>query len=279
MKPHVFGEWLRRASRLFARVPSFVYALIYLSIIPLFACIFAAMPGAFYCPNVHLEPAAKSKLVSLAETFEREIEHPTVSVAPSWVLRRQQPTDSVVLSSIGVRFLESTGDSIVGSIIVNVQDSIGPGGYWYGNIIIRVFPQSDEDSRRGRYTDPDAKTLLISLHWNRFPNPTFSDKEQGILEYSVFKNVYGGRGLILMRVPPSIYSRFREYMDAINGLPTGFLETLPRMLYLSMVTITTLGYGDLVPIRESSRFLVGAESLFGVVLIGLFLNSLSKEST
>ena len=50
------------------------------------------------------------------------------------------------------------------------------------------------------------------------------------------------------------------------------------MLYLSVVTITTLGYGDIVPITPLARFFTGIEALGGIVLIGLFLNSLAYES-
>ena len=52
-------------------------------------------------------------------------------------------------------------------------------------------------------------------------------------------------------------------------------------VYLSVVTVTTLGYGDLVPQPESdmTKVLVSTQALFGVVMIGLFLNALSKQST
>ena len=51
------------------------------------------------------------------------------------------------------------------------------------------------------------------------------------------------------------------------------------MLYLSAVTITTVGYGDIVPLTTISRVLVGIEAVLGIVLIRLFLNALSYENT
>lgn len=45
-------------------------------------------------------------------------------------------------------------------------------------------------------------------------------------------------------------------------------------IYFSVVTITTLGYGDIVPGAGLGRFLVTTEALFGVIVLGLFLNAL-----
>jgi len=43
-------------------------------------------------------------------------------------------------------------------------------------------------------------------------------------------------------------------------------------LYFSVITITTLGYGDIVPITGWSKTFVIFESLTGLLLLGLFLN-------
>lgn len=47
-----------------------------------------------------------------------------------------------------------------------------------------------------------------------------------------------------------------------------------RLLYFSVVTTTTLGYGDIVPLTPSARFWVAIQSILGVVLVGGFLHSL-----
>ncbi len=48
-------------------------------------------------------------------------------------------------------------------------------------------------------------------------------------------------------------------------------------LYLSAVTVTTLGYGDIVPVHWTTKLLTGLQAVSGVVLVGLFLNSLFAE--
>jgi len=73
----------------------------------------------------------------------------------------------------------------------------------------------------------------------------------------------------------------------LNSRPDGVIlrswTNYFRFVYFSSVTATTLGYGDMVPIRDTSRNIVTIQVLFSVVCIGLFLNGLSarahKETT
>ena len=48
-------------------------------------------------------------------------------------------------------------------------------------------------------------------------------------------------------------------------------------LYFSVVTITTLGYGDISPARNLGKFLIGIEAISGILILGLYLNSLSHR--
>jgi hypothetical protein len=64
---------------------------------------------------------------------------------------------------------------------------------------------------------------------------------------------------------------------AERGFPSSLSDNYSRMLYLSAITITTLGYGDILPLTPRARTAVATEAVIGVVLIGLFLNSLARE--
>lgn len=60
-------------------------------------------------------------------------------------------------------------------------------------------------------------------------------------------------------------------------LPSGAFNVemyFTNSFYFSVVTITTLGYGDILPGAGYSKILVATESIIGLVLIGVFLNSL-----
>jgi hypothetical protein len=51
-------------------------------------------------------------------------------------------------------------------------------------------------------------------------------------------------------------------------LPGDHLGTFEKATYFSVVTFTTLGYGDITLLEHHWRLLSGIESLIGVVLIG-----------
>jgi len=57
------------------------------------------------------------------------------------------------------------------------------------------------------------------------------------------------------------------------GLPESWLDSA----YLSVVTITTLGFGDITPTEDIGKVVVSSQAFFGVMILGLFLNSLSHE--
>jgi Ion channel len=59
--------------------------------------------------------------------------------------------------------------------------------------------------------------------------------------------------------------------DSMKGFPGRAAGNFPRMVYLSTVTITTLGFGDIVPITDRARWWVVGEAILGTVIMGLFL--------
>lgn len=63
------------------------------------------------------------------------------------------------------------------------------------------------------------------------------------------------------------YFIFGNYFDRQI---TGLVDPL----YFSVVTITTLGYGEIVPTHNCTKLLTSLQATSGVVLVGLFLNSL-----
>jgi hypothetical protein len=74
-----------------------------------------------------------------------------------------------------------------------------------------------------------------------------------------------------------LHEKILAFSHTVKGFPAKASGAYVRMFYFSAVTITTLGYGDIVPITTTARILVAFESIAGIVLIGLFLNSLSRE--
>ncbi|NUM36348.1 MAG: two pore domain potassium channel family protein [Candidatus Brocadiae bacterium] len=58
------------------------------------------------------------------------------------------------------------------------------------------------------------------------------------------------------------------------------LNEYPKALYFSAVTFTTLGYGDVKPLWNSSpllKLLVASEALLGPIMTALFLVATSRR--
>lgn len=55
------------------------------------------------------------------------------------------------------------------------------------------------------------------------------------------------------------------------------LRNLVDSIYFSIITITTLGYGDITPLTIIGKITSALEALSGIALIGLFLNALSHQ--
>ncbi|UZP66468.1 potassium channel family protein [Desulfovibrio mangrovi] len=64
------------------------------------------------------------------------------------------------------------------------------------------------------------------------------------------------------------FLHYREFRQLSHSLLDAF--------YFSMITITTLGYGDITPASQLAKCIVASEATLGVIVIGMFLNSLAS---
>jgi hypothetical protein len=55
----------------------------------------------------------------------------------------------------------------------------------------------------------------------------------------------------------------------VNSLPAGSAVSKHSLLYFSLVTLTTLGYGDIVPLTQQARVFAAVESVTGVLYIAI----------
>lgn len=82
----------------------------------------------------------------------------------------------------------------------------------------------------------------------------------------------------VLRVEADLYRDMENYRALCGGSPSTVKGGFARFMYLSAVTITTLGYGDIVPVTDRARALVACEAVLGVAVAGLFLNSIWHRS-
>ena len=74
--------------------------------------------------------------------------------------------------------------------------------------------------------------------------------------------------MLLIPVFAVIYSLNPQFWSE----PLTFIQSI----YFSVVTVTTLGYGDIVPITDAARILTAIESIIGIVIIGIFINAVAR---
>lgn len=95
------------------------------------------------------------------------------------------------------------------------------------------------------------------------------------LQFLLNERIHPKLGTIF-EIDNSIEYKIRDYKYAKAGFPSEIPNNLFRMLYFSASNIT-LGIGDILPISDLSRVLVLTETILGIILIGLFFNSLTLK--
>ena len=76
----------------------------------------------------------------------------------------------------------------------------------------------------------------------------------------------------------SALAKIQTIQNLMKGITRQDFDGFLRMLYLSTMTITTVGYGDIVPITGWARLLVSLEAILGITLLGLFVSDISRKA-
>ena len=237
-----------------SRVHPLIYLLNFLTAIPAFAFLYIFVaPQGFYVPYARYEPSAVSDTLQLASILEgalhRSFDARTGQefVVGNWKLS---------FSADGIGKL--SGAKQVGwSTIVTVSE----------HPTYAIIP------------DPNSITTyrIPDVDFSKYASPFKEEYEE------LFKLVFGQNEFFVALTPALALSgpeelRFRRYLLGVKGDPSSISGDLPRMIYLSAVVITTLGFGDIIPITPEARILVAMEAITGIVFAGLFLNALAYRA-
>lgn len=74
-------------------------------------------------------------------------------------------------------------------------------------------------------------------------------------------------------------NQFERLLAGWVGDPCALSGFFGRMVYFSATTITTVGFGDIVPLSGLARLVVAIEAVSGWVLAGLFLNAIAWRAS
>lgn len=103
----------------------------------------------------------------------------------------------------------------------------------------------------------------------------FYDPKQHLKNYFCTDNQGSLKLQVLMS--PSTIKKYEHLNAAMNGKGQYASGNHWRMIYFSVTTMTTLGYGDIVPLTNKMRMAVAFQTIFGIILLGAFLNSIASS--
>ena len=255
-----------------------LWALVYLALIPGFATAFWFLPAAsFHDSNSVREAGAFTDAVRLRAALTRSIvDHLR---GRTWTYHGERLQLSP--QTIDVYALEYTTD---GRLLIEVGGDFAPirrSRLAFGHFALAVEPSLREGPLISGH--PGGLTYAVSVTQTvpaPRPAPAFARPDQPPVSLlfappGVALPVTSASEAGTLVMAPAIYGRLLAYYLSLGGDPHYASDLWWRMLYLSAVTITTLGFGDITPISGTARALVGSEAVLGVIVIGIFLGTLA----
>jgi hypothetical protein len=255
-----------------ARVPPGVWALTYLVMLFLFASLYDHVPGAFYHATVKYETVINDDAGRLLKGLTDEVRRTFVAshggevvVADGWRV------DVTKLRATAVSF----PDTEPGQQVADVRFSIEleqPDPY-----VVAYVPFSVRFPVRSVFStgSPGARDRLDIKPLTSTASQLIEVPLQVLFPYK--PNGWRNESQALLPLSDDLDQGVKGFWRATQGFPSSLSGNYWRMLHLSAVTITTLGYGDILPVTMLARSLVAAEALLGVVVNGLFVNSLFQS--
>jgi hypothetical protein len=245
------------------------WGLAFVALIPVFGAIYGQLgPGSFYDANIQREPSmiADAQLVSKAITDDIDRPRPD----PVWRTRSGLlQLEPETLKANSIRY---TPD---GRLLIDIQ-----GDYRRARGSITSQQSFDEWLRVFTFDAPrDVGPTLagyavqVSDVDGELSQPSGSDPPTAFIVPPVPRGVAppsGAATILLLRLPT--FNTLTHLYRAAAGDPWYASGRWWR------VTVTTLGFGDITPVTGAARASVALEAMLGIVLIGLFINSVAQRS-
>ena len=285
---------LRRERRLFSRrlrdwyrrVPAIAFGITFLMMIPIYALIYYFyIPGEFYHSTITSEPHYFDEV----QAVDRDL-----LVAMTSDLQAAYGTDALLLDD---------GDLVCLDRLQNVDFAVSDMGYLQWALIAPVSTAPEGDLQQ--CTDAPATSVEVlnvsaNLGGNisvvglstegapadnewlvvTFASQASQDASSALFGPPVDDSHFriGQDGIYYQfAIPETLADRVQGVINASRGDATGIPGEFARMVYLSAITTTTVGYGDIVPITARARLFAASESIVGVILVGFFLNSVAAR--
>jgi hypothetical protein len=266
-------HWRRRGER---------FLLIYVGVIFLFAGIYSALSAQFYQSSI----AADANVGEVRQDLRIALRAMTArfyAVPQREGLRcilRDLDVDGLRYENPYLIFTTPFEQGVVRGSWANLS--------WRPLWSIELPPIDNQGVARRAYLRIDRMPHFVmgALKRNRDPlpgpDPVWGSVRHGALlpdpdtvEDPSRRNLGSIEGMLMLS--DTLYTAIQRFTSAVSGQPAAVPGGYWRFLYLSAVTITTLGFGDIVPTTVWSRLLVGLEAVLGVVIAGIFLSKILES--
>ncbi len=255
-------------------IPSGVFLAVYILTIPIFALIYTLFPYEFYHSTVQYEKDYYESWNLVQELANKEINDILFvnTCLPEILISCNVDKKGNYIIFDGVKFYKKNASYYV----TNIEKD---------KISILADMNGFNNKKNSFYSISNKFTLQISDNFNNrysvqlMPfdrNHKFINSGNKVLN-SILSNRFGKLRWVLRDISKDFGDLIIGIGNAKRGFPSKIRGNFERMQYLSIVTITTIGYGDISPISSRTRWLVGIEALIGIFITGGFLNSLPNE--
>jgi hypothetical protein len=244
----------------------------YLFLIPLYGWLYYSLPNNFYQSTMQLEKYVSSYNYELEDNLISEIKEALFKNInfPKQKCYLVSPKDTFVILRIGLNhnlfFIKD--DSVHFSCYI-AADKLNKHEKYFSEFTVNLSFPLHENS------DLDQNDSII-----RYPtfsyNSLFDETPYTfIIPESQMKDLDLECNPVWLTFTKSFKGQLNSYAVGLNGIV--FDKDYWKMFYLSAITITTLGFGDIVPVTPLARGLISSEAILGVVVIGLFFWSLARD--
>jgi len=252
------------------------------------------MPFEFYHTTNKYESSLKKDYTTICNKIQDELRNRLIRKYPQKFIPGNG--SYVDISSLKITSLKTTGESVKFDVFGDIYNSdLKHEWYYHQHINISSLGSDEIDTL---LSGEIGKLLPIHIYslWSTSTTDSVINK---ILEISLkptsprfrfFNREASDPGAYPQDEPNNIKPKagqcfltidiikdIEAYRAALDGFPYYSSGNYERMLYLSAMIITTVGSGDILPVSRRARLAVSVEAVFGIIVIGLFLNSLAAK--
>ena len=269
---HLIVSSLKFLGRLLVHGPPIAYLIMYLFLITVFAIIFYLVRDDFYHSTVQYEPFIQNETEQILDGLKNSLVEQLKKKHPNGIViykERQLPGNSLRTRTWNVE-----GES---ASFVLYTHLLKPRfmTYWGVRVSFNINPvqYKHEDTQPGEELIWIPEVLITFDELASIRSEDYVPPIPLTVVFDTYKGI-DGKNHMYLTISPELSEKIIAFADGMMGRPANLPGSIFRMIYFSAVTITTLGYGDIVPLTTRARVLITVEAILGIILIGFFLNSL-----